>query len=98
MVVSYSRAGRPCLVADIDFSEDKELAFRDEFYQACSDLHYGECMALSRTFSVNYCTVLKWKYKLQFPRKDIAQQIIDWVAQGKPMKKVLPGQTTSDML
>lgn len=98
MAVSCARAGRPCLVADIDFSKDSELAFWDEFFGACSDFHYAEIMAVSRAFGVNYHTVEKWKYRIQFPRKGVAQQIIDWVNRGKPMRKISPSQTISDML
>jgi len=98
MAVSCSRAGRPCLVADIDFSKDTELAFWDRFYEVCADFRYAEVMGVSRALGVSARTVENWKYKLTFPRKGIAQQVIDWVEQGKPMKRVLPGQTVSDML
>jgi len=98
MAISCSRAGRPRVVAVIDFSKDSELAFWDEFYGACADFRYAEIMGLSRAFGVSLRTVEKWKYRESFPRKGIAQQIIDWVNQGKPMKKVLPYQTVSDML
>lgn len=98
MAVAYSRAGRPFLVADIDFSKDRELAFWDEFYRVCSSFHYAEEMAVSRAFGVDPRTVRNWKYRQTYPRKGIAQQIIDWDNQGKPMRKVLPNQTVSDML
>ena len=98
MAISISRAGRPYVVADIDFSNDAELALWDEFYEACADFHYAEIMALSRAFGVSPITVERWKYRLTFPRKGIAQQVIDWVNRGKPMRKVSPSQTKSDML
>jgi len=98
MAVSCSRAGRPCLVADIDFSKDIELPLWDRFHEVCSKFRYAEIMAVSRAFAVHYNTVERWKYGLQFPRKGIAQQVIDWVEQGKPMKRVLPGQIVSGML
>ena len=98
MAISCSKAGRPRVVADIDFSNDSELAFWDEFYEACSDFHYAEIMGLSRAFGVSLRAVEKWKYKEAFPRKGIAQQIIDWVNNGKPMKREAPSQTVSDML
>jgi len=90
MAIGCSRAGRPCFVADIDQSQDKVLAFQDEFYGACSDLRYGECMALSRAFNVSYLSVLKWKYRIRCPRKDMAEDIIEWVRAGKPMKQRRP--------
>ena len=99
MAVSYSRAGRPYLVADIDFSKDTELAFLDKFFNACADFHYAEIMGLSRAYGVSTSTVENWKYGITSPkRKGIAQQIIDWVEQGKPMKKVLPSESVLDML
>ncbi len=98
MAIGCSRAGRPCLIADIDQSQDKVLAFQDEFYEACSDLRYGECMALSRAFNISYLSVLKWKYKIRCPKKDVAEEVIAWVGQGKPMKQKRPFPESFDML
>lgn len=98
MAVTYSKAGRPCLVADIDFSNDEELGFWDEFYKACSDFHYAEIMALSRAFGLSTITIERWKYRLSFPRKGTAQQVIDWVKAGKPMKQVRPFPETFNMI
>ena len=99
MAITYSRAGRPYLVADIDFSRDTELAFVDRFFKACADFRYAEIMGLSRAYGVSRITVERWKYGITTPkRKGIAQQIIDWVEQGKPMKRVLPSQSISDLL
>ena len=99
MAISYSRAGRPYIVADIDFSKDTELAFLDRFFRACADFRYVEIMGLSRAYGVSTRTVENWKYGITSPkRKGIAQQIIDWVEQGKPIKRVLPTQSPSDML
>lgn len=99
MAVTYSRAGRPYLVADIDFSRDIELAFLERFIRACADFRYAEIMGISRAYGVSISTVKNWKYGITSPkRKGVAQQIIDWVEQGKPMKKVLPSQSVSDML
>lgn len=90
MAENRNRAGRPCLVADIDQRQDRELALRYEFHNICSSLSYSEMMALSRTLAVHYGTVLHWKYNTQFPRRDIALQIIDWAKAGKPMHQVRP--------
>ena len=98
MAISYRKGGRPYAVADIDFSNDAELALWDEFYEACSDLRYVEIMALSRAFGISPNTVERWKYRINFPRKGIAQQVIDWVKQGKPIRVISPSQTKSDML
>ena len=99
MSLGYSRAGRPYLVADIDFSKDTELAFMDKFFNACADFHYAEIMGLSRAYGVSTSTVERWKYGMSIPkRKGIAEQIIAWVEQGKPMKRALPGKHVSDML
>jgi len=98
MAISCRKVGRPCVVADIDFSNDAELALWDEFYEACSDFRYAEIMALSRAFGISPNTVERWKYRINFPRKGIAQQVIDWVKQGKPMREIPPSQTRSDML
>jgi len=99
-MAGYSNAGRPSLVADIDFSKDYELKLWDRFFDVCSGFRYAEIMAVSRAYAVNYHTVEKWKYGLQFPRKSpgMAQQIIDWVERGKPMRKVLASQSVSTML
>ena len=97
MAVS-SRAGRPCFVADINFGNDSELAFRDAFYDACANLHYREIVALSRACGVTSRTVENWKYKLTFPQKDIARQIIAWVEAGKAMKQRRPFPESSGML
>ena len=98
MAVGCSRAGRPCFVADIDFSNDLQLAFRDDFYAACAEFRYREIVALARACGVGISTVENWKYRMTFPRKDIAQQIIDWVARGKPMKQRRPFPEAVGML
>jgi len=98
MAISYRKGGRPYAVADIDFSNDAELLFWDTFYKACSNFRYIEIIALSRALEVSVRTVENWKYGLTFPRKGIAQQVIDWVSRGKPMKKISPSQAISDML
>ena len=98
MAVTYSKAGRPCFVAVLDFRNDRHLAFRDQFHKACSDFKYRDIVAVSRACGVCRGTVENWKYGLSFPHKDIAQQIIDWVAAGKPMKLVRPFPETFNMI
>jgi len=98
MAVTCSRAGRPRFVAEIDFSNDLQLAFRDEFRDVCSDFQYRETVAVSRACGVDIRTVRNWKYGLTFPQKDIAQQIIDWVRAGKPMRQERPFPETPRMI
>lgn len=97
MAVVSVKGGRPRFVADIDFSNDTELAFWDVFYNACAAFRYRDIMALSRALGVGARTVENWKYKLTFPRKGIAQQVIDWDSNGRPMKTVQPSRTPNDM-
>ena len=98
MAVTYSKAGRPCYVAVIDFRNDRELALRDAFHKVCSSFNYRDKMALSRALHVAPITVETWKYGLRFPRKDIAQQVMDWVNAGKPMKQERPYPVNPGML
>ena len=98
MAVTYSKAGRPCFVAVIDFSNDRELALRDAFHKACGSFNYRDVMALSRALHVAPITVRTWKYGLRFPRKDIAQEVIDWVRADKPMKQTRPFPESFNML
>ena len=98
MAVTCSRAGRPCFVAEIDLSDDREMALRDAFYKACETFRYRDIMALSRALHVAPITVQTWKYGLRFPRRDIAHEVIDWVNAGKPMKQVRPFPETVSMI
>jgi len=98
MAVAIRRAGRPHYVAVMDYSNDAEVRFREEFYRACADFHYREIMALSRALGVDVNTVERWKYKLNFPSWYVAYLIIDWVKRGKPMKKVPPWESAVGIL
>ena len=98
MAVSCSRAGRPCLVAVIPHKRDKELAFQDKFYEACANLRYGECMALSRYFCISYVSVLRWKYGMRFPKAERARDVIDWVEAGKPVEHRRPFPENAGMV
>jgi len=98
MAVPISRAGRPHYVAVVDFSNDAEIAFREEFYRACADFHYREITALSRALGVCNTTILNWKYKFSFPSWYVAYLVIDWVRRGKPMKRVHPWESAADIL
>jgi len=97
MAVTCSRAGRPCFIADIDPSNDEQLALRDVFHNACKGFCYRDIAGLARMYGVTTRTVDNWKYGLTYPRKDIAQQIINWVEAGKPMKQKRPFPEDFDM-
>lgn len=90
MAISCSRAGRPCLVADINAGEDPDIALWDEFYEVCRHLCYGEIMALSRFFQVAPRTIERWKYGNTYPGDGKAKQTINWAKAGKPMKERRP--------
>lgn len=98
MAVMCSRAGRPCFVAVMGSVKDKQLAFWDEFLAVCSGFHYREIVAVSRACGLSIRAVESWKYGQRFPNKDRAQEVIDWVKAGKPMKKTRPFPESSDML
>lgn len=98
MAVNCSRAGRPCFVADINFIRDGKLAFWDEFMEACSGFRYRHIVALSRAYGISTNTVERWKYGLNIPKKDRAEEVIDWVKAGKPMKQVRPFPERPNML
>ena len=90
MAVSCSRAGRPCFVADMDLSRDRSLAFWDEFVSACSEFHYRDIVAVSRACGLATNTVERWKYGLNYPDKERAEEVLAWVRAGKPMKQQRP--------
>jgi hypothetical protein len=90
MAVSCSRAGRPCFVADFDASRDRLLAFWEQFYSICSVFAYRDIVAVSRAYGISTNAVERWKYGINFPKKDRAEEVIEWVAQGKPMKQMRP--------
>jgi hypothetical protein len=93
MVMATARTGRPCVVADIPFQNQRKVQLLEEFYAACSTFRYRETMALSRALGVQPSTVENWKYQLTFPRWDIAVDIIEWVKMGKPVTKRPAGST-----
>jgi hypothetical protein len=78
--------------------KDKRLAFWDEFLAACSGFHYREMAAVSRACGLSFRAVESWKYGQRFPDKDRAQEVIDWVKAGKPMKKVRPFPESIEIL
>ena len=97
MVLGLNGRGRPYFVADIPFDNHKRLRLLDQFYKATAQFRYRDIMALSRAFSVHPGTVENWKYRLTFPRWDIALDVIDWVKRGKPMDLVYHRKKPSDM-
>ena len=98
MAVATVGPGRPYSVAEIPFRNARKVALLDEFYRICATFHYPEQMALSRALGVNDRTVRRWRYRESFPRWDIAIDVIEWVNQGKPVKKVSPSQSGVGML
>lgn len=98
MAVGCSRAGRPCFVADFSSSEDKLLAFQDEFYAMCSKFSYRDIVAVSRACNITPHAVALWKYGLRFPHKDRAEQVMDWVREGKPMIQRRPFPASAGMV
>ncbi len=97
MPLGTARCGRPYAVAVIPFRNDRKVGLLDEFYDTCSTFHYREIMAVSRAFGVHQSTVEKWKYKLTFPRWDIAVDVIEWAKQGRPIRMVSQSQTLVNM-
>jgi hypothetical protein len=98
MAVATVGAGRPYSVAEIPFQNARKVALLDEFYRICATFHYPEQMALSRALGVTDRTVRRWRYRESFPRWDIAIDVIEWVNQGKPIRKEHPSQSSGDML
>ena len=98
MATSCSRAGRPCFVADFGSSNDRQLAFWDEFVNACSGFRYREIVAVSRACNLTVRAVENWKYGQKFPKKEKAEDIIEWVNAGKPMKQRRPFPEKPGML
>jgi len=90
MAVNYSKAGRPCFVADFGSTRDKLLAFQDEFYAVCSQFCYRDIVAVSRACGITAHAVELWKYGINFPPKERAEEVLDWVKAGKPMKQKRP--------
>lgn len=73
------------MVALIPFNNPRKTALLDEFYDVCAGFRYKEIMAVSRGLGVHQNTVERWKYRGTFPRWDIAVDVIEWVARGKPV-------------
>lgn len=88
MAIGIERRGRPYYVADIPFDNDPKMRLLNDFYKVTAKFHYREIMALSWCLHVNPSTVEKWKYRLTFPRWDIAVDVIAWAKRGKPMNLV----------
>jgi hypothetical protein len=72
MVMAIAGRGRPYFVAEINFDNDRKIELLDEFYKICSTFYYRDIMALGRALRVDHSTVERWKYKVTFPRWDIA--------------------------
>lgn len=92
MAIGIGKRGRPYFVADIPFENDTKLQLLDDFYKVTATFRYRDIMALSRCLSVHPSTVENWKYKVTFPRWDIAVDVIEWAKRGKPMHLVSQSQ------
>lgn len=90
--------GAPRYVAVIPFSIAEKQGLIQEFYDACSDFRYRDIMALSRALNLTPQTIQNYKYKTQFPRWEIANDIIKWVKAGKPMERVSQSNRPSPVL
>jgi len=94
-----AKLGRPCHVAIIKCPSDRGLQLRAEFYQVCEGFNYRDIMALTRGLGVNPATVDRWKYRLTFPADlDVAMQVMEWAANGKPMEITPAWKSPIDML
>jgi hypothetical protein len=71
-------------------SRDRQLAFWDEFVSVCSTLHYRDIVAISRGCGLSVNAVERWKYGLNYPKKERAEEVLDWVRAGKPMEQQRP--------
>lgn len=88
MLLTTAHPAPPRYIAELDFIHDASIALRDEFYTACAAFRYRETVALSRALNIHPRTVQSWRYKERMPNWYIANLIIDWVKQGKPMRQV----------
>lgn len=98
MAVAYSKAGRPCYVAAMGSNKDRQLAFWDEFVRACSGFCYRDIVAVSRYCGISVNAVERWKYGINFPEKERAEDVIDWVNAGKPMRQRRPFPESPNIL
>jgi len=85
MPLPVETRGRPFYVADIPFDVTTRIQLMTEFYQVTARFKYRDIAALARCLGVHTSTIEKWKYRVSFPRADIAMDVIAWVQRGKPM-------------
>jgi len=90
--------GKPCVVAVIPFRNERKVSLVSEFYDTCETFRYPEIYALSRALRISTSTVENWKYKITFPRWDIAIDVIEWVRNGKPMVKMSPVELATPIM
>jgi len=92
------KVGRPYHKADIDLRHDSDEELYERFYMACDTLRYFDTVLLSRTLGVQVRTVRNWKSHQTFPpRRGMAQQVIDWVNNGKPQLVITQAQHAAGM-
>ena len=93
------KVGRPYHMADIDLAYDPDLELYDRFYAACEQLCYFDTVLLSRALGVCLVTIRLWKAKKTFPaRRGMAQQVINWVNNGKPERTITQAENADGML
>lgn len=94
MSVITKPRGVPPGIAIFDFKETQSKKVNGEFWDACSQLYYGDWVAIARALGIHYKTVMKWRYKIQLPNYETRILIIEWVKQGKPIRReadAMPG-------
>ena len=96
--MAFGKGGRPYVVAVMPFQNDRKVELVNEFWGVCGSFHYREIMAVSRALGVQPHTVERWKYKMTFPRWDVAVDVIEWVNRGKPIRMERPSQTPASVM
>ena len=88
MIIGRKAPGRPVYIADIEFNVSRSTQFYDDFRKAAKKLCYRDIVALSRYFRISERSIYAWHYGEHFPRRwDIMMDVIEWVGNGKPMRK-----------
>ena len=90
--------GRPGLVAVVPFRNSRKMALLNEFYETCAAFRYPDIVALSRAFRMQPRTIENWKYKVTFPRWDIAVDVIEWVRAGKPTVRMSTSKLSTPIM
>lgn len=86
---SRKPAGRPLIAAVFSSSNDKAIEKREIFFKLCRSLSYSDKVHIANGLAVTFRTVENWYYGCNLPDEQIREDIIDWYAKGKPVKKIL---------